>query len=85
MNLKIRASVIAAIAFVFSVTVTAILLFIPVMFFAGPHSAVLPAFAQKLALALAWLAVIAIPLYLSSRVYKWYLRRNDWIGPDDEI
>jgi hypothetical protein len=76
MSLNLKASIAASIAFIFSVPFTAAALFFPVVFFAGPHSSVLPGFAQKIALAIAWLAVVLIPLYLSSRTYKWYLKRH---------
>ena len=75
-GIKLKASIIAFLVLVLSAATVAAVLFLPAILFAGPRSGLLPGFAQKIVLALAWLGVIVIPSYLSIRAYRWQLNRS---------
>jgi hypothetical protein len=73
---KFKASMVAVVVFVLVAVATAAILLFPMLFLAGPHSDILPAWGATLTLLSSWLSVVLIPLYLSIRVYRWYLNRN---------
>jgi hypothetical protein len=68
----------AALTFLLSAPAVAAALFFPVMLLAGPHSSILPSPLQTVVVLLGLLSVLALPAWLSFRVYRrfeaWRLR-----------
>ena len=62
---------ITVLAILISAVVTAAVAFYAVIFLAGPHGGVLPSAFQSPALAMGWLAVIGVPVFIG----RWTWRR----------
>jgi hypothetical protein len=73
---RFRAALLAGAVFVLGVPVTAAVLFLPVVFLAGPHSDLLPGVVQPVVWVAGWLAVVAAPLWAAVRAYRWWLTRG---------
>jgi fumarate reductase subunit D len=73
---KLIAILLAALAFPVVVAAMMAALFFPVILVAGPHSDLLPGFAQSIVVTVVWLAIIIVPAWVSLKVYRWVLRRH---------
>ena len=60
----------ALLAYLVSLIVIAALAFVIVIVLAGPHAGLLPQWAEVLVFSAGWLAVAAVPLWISIQVYK---------------
>jgi|LNFM01.2.fsa_nt_gb hypothetical protein len=61
-------------AFAAALGSTAVLAFFAVIFLSGPHGGVLPPAFHGATLALAWLCVLVVPLFVARRVWRRYSR-----------
>ena len=58
-----------SLAFLVALPMTATLVFVLVLFLAGPHGGVLPASAEKPVLAVGWLLVILVPAFVARKTW----------------
>lgn len=72
--MQMRAGLVAIAAFVLTLIMVAAVIYIPVIWLAGPHSSVLPPALQSVVMLLAWAALIGVPLLVAVRAYRWTLR-----------
>ena len=80
MNSSVWKSIaLASLTFVLSVPVVAAALFFPVMILAGPHSSLLPSPLQTAVVLLGWLSVVAVPAWLSLKVFRRFERSGSRI------
>lgn len=56
--------------YVLSLAATAALALVVVMLLAGPHTGLLPQWMEQAVLALGWLAVLGVPVLVTSRVHR---------------
>lgn len=73
----VRAIAIAAVVFVVAVVALAIPLFFATMILAGPHSDLLPSFLRPIAALAAWVALVALPAWIATRVYRSRIGRHE--------
>jgi hypothetical protein len=62
----------ASLAFLISLAVTAAVVIVAIFFLAGPHGGLLPMSFHSAALLLGWLVVLGVPLFVT----KWVWRRQ---------
>jgi hypothetical protein len=70
--------IVAALALVVSLLVTATAAFFAVMFLAGPHGGALPASLHSATLLVAWVIVMAVPFFCTRWVWRRYRRPPRW-------
>lgn len=67
---KTPALALSVVAFVLAAPLVVAVLFFPVMFLAGPHSDLLPDFAEVGVGYIAWAAVIVVPTWLARLMFR---------------
>jgi hypothetical protein len=76
LSYRFQAALLAGAVFVLGVPVAAAVLFLPVVFLAGPHSDLLPGVVQPVVWVAGWLAVVVAPIWVAVRAYRWRLARG---------
>jgi hypothetical protein len=55
--------------FIASLLLCALVAFYIVLFLAGPHAGIVPAWVQKIILLLGWIFTIAVPVFIARKVF----------------
>ena len=63
-------------AFLAALAVTAVAMFLAVIFLVGPHGGVLPSWLETATLALGWVVVLVIPLLVARRTWRRFSRKR---------
>ena len=67
---RLGALLVAVLAYPVTLLVTGALLYFPVLILAGPHSDLLPQPVQVTFITLCWLVIVALPCWISLRIYR---------------
>jgi hypothetical protein len=58
------------VAYVLSLCIVAPVVFLIVLFLAGPHAGLLPEFVEALILVAGWLSVLLLPIWVARKVWR---------------